>query len=82
MKSLILKGNPPTERYISNTLNCSVSTVNKIVSSDLSLKKAKKYKFHRFCQRHIYKRKTRCRTVYEKHLSEEKWKNVITIVRA
>ena len=37
----MLKENSPSQRYISNALNCSSSIVNKIVNSDLNLEKAK-----------------------------------------
>ena len=51
VKSLMLKENLPTQRYIVNTLKCPVSSVNKIINSDLKLKKAKKYNVHRLSQR-------------------------------
>ena len=62
----MLKEKPRTQRYVANTLNCSISTVNKIITADLNIKKAKKYNVHRPSQCHIYKRRPRCITLYEK----------------
>ena len=36
----MLKENPPTQKYIENALNCSVTTVYKTVKYDLNFKKA------------------------------------------
>ena len=40
------KENPLTKKYGENTLNWLVSSVDKIIKSDLNLKKAKKYNVH------------------------------------
>ena len=60
---------------------CLISTANEIVNcySDLNLKMAKKYIVHRLFQGHIYERRKCCKNLYEKHLSGEKKKNVLTI---
>lgn len=79
VRSLILKENPATQRSVAKSIKCALSTVNKIINSDLSLKKAKKFNVHRLLPKHIADRKTRCRKLYENHLSGEKWKNVVTI---
>ena len=58
---LTLQENSPIQRYMANTLNCSVSTINKIVNSNLNLKKAKKYNV--YCiEHHVYELRTCCRT--------------------
>ena len=41
VKSLMLKKNLQLKTYVANTLNCSVSTVIKIVNSDLNQKRPK-----------------------------------------
>ena len=66
VKSLMLKENLPTQRYIVNTLKCPVSSVNKIINSDLKLKKAKKYNVQHLSEHHTYEHRTRCRTLYKK----------------
>ena len=71
-KFLTLKENPPTQRYFANVLNCSVSIVSKINNSYLNIKKSKNYNVHNLSLRHIYERRTRWRTLYEKHLYQEK----------
>ena len=68
----MLKVNPPNQRYVANTLNCSILTVNKVVNPNLKLEKAKKYYVHRLSQRHMHERRTLCRYLCEKHLSGEK----------
>ena len=72
MKSLMLKENPTLQRYVANTLNYSISTVNKNVNSDLNFKMTEKYSVHHLSQHHNYEHRTCCRTLYEKHLSGEK----------
>ena len=79
VRSLILKENPATQRTVAKSLKCSVSTVNKIINVDLNLKKAKKCNVHRLLPKHVVDRRTRCRKLYENHLSGDKWKNVVTI---
>lgn len=75
----MLKENPPSQRTVAKSLKCSVSTVNKMINVDLNLKKSKKCNVHRLLPKHIAERKTRCRILYEKHLSKEKWKTIVTI---
>ena len=58
MKSSMQKENPLTKKYGENTLNWLVSSVDKIIKSDLNLKKAKKYNVHHHSQNHIYERRT------------------------
>ena len=41
-----------------------------------------KPKVHQLLPKHITKRKTNCRKLYEKHLSAEKWKFVVTLNEA
>ena len=77
MKLLMLKENFPTERHVADTLNWSISTANKIVNSDLNLKNTKKYNNYHLSQHHAYECKACYRTLYDKYLSGEKWKNVI-----
>lgn len=79
VRCLMLKENPPSQRTVAKSLKCSVSTVNKMINVDLNLKKAKKRNVHRLLPKHIAERRTRCRILYEKHLSKEKWKTIVTI---
>ena len=65
-----------TQRSVAKSIKCALSTVNNLINSDLSLKKAKKFSVHRLSLKHIAHCKTRCRKLYENHLSEEKRKNV------
>lgn len=79
VRCLMLKENPPSQRTVAKSLKCSVSTVNKMINVDLNLKKAKKRNVHRLSLKYIAERRTRCRILYEKHLSKEKWKKIVTI---
>ena len=48
VRCLMLKENPPLSQSTdAKSLKCSVSTVNKMISVDLNLKKAKKRNLHR-----------------------------------
>jgi hypothetical protein len=82
VKAQVLKENPPTQRSLASALGTSSRTINKIINKDLGLKKTKKYNVHRLLPRHIAERRTNCRKLYEKHLSGEKWKFVVTLDEA
>jgi len=53
-----------------------------MINVDLNLKKAKKCNVHRLSLKHIAERRTRCRILYKKHLSKEKWEKIVTIVES
>ena len=74
MKSLTLKENPRTQKFIASKLGMSSGTVSKIIYQDLKLEKMFKPKVHLLLKIHIKERKTNCKKLHEKHLVAEKWK--------
>lgn len=41
VRSLMVKNNPSSQRTVSKSLKCSLSTVNKIINNNLNFKKSK-----------------------------------------
>ncbi|GFW54357.1 hypothetical protein TNCV_3703171 [Trichonephila clavipes] len=72
VKSLILKENTQTQKFITSELGIPSGTVSKIIHNDFKLKKLFNSKVDLLLQQHIGERKTNCRKLYEKHLAAEK----------
>ncbi|GFV45801.1 uncharacterized protein TNCV_2321611 [Trichonephila clavipes] len=81
-KYLILKENPPTQRFIASNLGMYSGTVSEILHKDLKLKKRLKLKVRLFLPKHVAERKTNVRKLCAKHLDDEKWKFGVTLDEA
>ena len=46
MNILVIRENPPTQKTIAKSLNTSVTALNKIISQNLHLRKAKQYNIY------------------------------------
>jgi len=82
IREMVIKENPPSQRTIAARTDIPLTTVNRIIKRDLALKMRKKGKVHRLQPHHIKQRKTCARKLYERHLSGEKWMNVVTLDEA
>jgi hypothetical protein len=82
IQNLAKQENPPTQRAMAEKVGTSSATVNRIIRSNLKLRKCHKARVHALNERHIAERKTNCRKLYECYLSNEKWKMVVTLDEA
>lgn len=82
VRRLALQENPPTQKAMARKTGTSVATVNRIIHQDLRLKKFHKARVHALNERHIRERKTNARKLYERHLSGDKWKFIVTLDEA
>jgi len=82
VRRLALQENPPTQKVMAQKAGISPATVNRIIRTDLRLRKFHKARVHALNARHIAERKTNARKMYEKYLSGDKWRNVVTLDEA
>lgn len=82
IKRLARQENPPTQKTMAFKAGTSASTVNRVIHDDLRLRKRFKARGHALSARHISERKTNARKLYERHLSGDKWRFVVTLDEA
>lgn len=70
------------QRIAAKSLKCLLPTFNKIINTDLNIKKAKKHNVYHLSLWYIAERRKRCRIIYEKLLFGENFLNVVTINEA
>lgn len=75
---MALQENPPPQRVMARRVHVAQSTVNRHLRNKLKLRMVFKSRGHVLTAAHRRDRKTRCRRLYERHLSGDKWKFVAT----
>jgi hypothetical protein len=73
------KENPPTLKSMAKDIDCSIGSVQDIISKDLNKKVRKKQKIHSLNARQMKQRKTAARRLYEKYLAKNRYKFIVSL---
>ena len=79
IETLVTRVNLLMQKWIAESLNTYVATINTIMNQDLQLKKAKKYNVHQLLSSDVVQHRAFYRNLYQNYLVGNKWKYIVTL---